>query len=371
MKILFDHQTFVYQNYGGISRYFTELIYALKNEYQIDVEVQNIYSYNENLAEKQLAKNNHIFKNIKGGWRVPHWFAHINKMFVKQKLLKGIDIFHPTYYDTYYLKYLGNTKFVLTLHDMIHEKYLSDSNSTKTNLQVIENKKILASKASKIIAVSESTKRDIIEMYGIDEAKIEVIYLSNSLLPPVEKYVPTINIPKEYILFVGARAGYKNFSLFLHSITSLLIEKENLHLVCAGGTPFTEEELNQILKSKLNNKIIRVPVDDKILAYLYQNAICFVFPSLYEGFGIPTLEAFACGCPLVLSNTSSMPEVGGDAAVYIDPASELSIYEGVKKVVENKDLQIELIEKGYLQVKKFSWKKCVDEHYNLYVNLNK
>jgi glycosyltransferase involved in cell wall biosynthesis len=109
--------------------------------------------------------------------------------------------------------------------------------------------------------------------------------------------------------------------------------------------------------------------DDKLLAYLYQHALCFVFPSLYEGFGIPTLEAFACGCPVVLSNTSSMPEVGGDAAVYIDPHNRQSIYDGVKQVIENTALQEEMKRKGYEQFKKFSWKKCVDEHYQLYKKL--
>ena len=120
----------------------------------------------------------------------------------------------------------------------------------------------------------------------------------------------------------------------------------------------------------ITKQLMQLNINDNILAYLYQHAACFVFPSLYEGFGIPTLEAFSCGCPVVLSNLSSMPEVGGEAVMYINPEKEESIYEGVKKVIENKLLRNELIEKGYRQAEKFSWEKCVDAHYRLYNNLN-
>lgn len=366
MKILFDHQTFNYQNYGGISRYFIEVISGLKKDHAADVDLQLVYSHNEHLIEKNLHPTKPFLKKMKGGWRLQKGLSWYNKILVKRKLAKGVDIFHPTYFDTYYLNSLGKAKFLLTIYDMIHETRLV--NNTKDNLTIKENKKILVEKATKIIAISESTKKDIIEIYGTDPDKIEVIYLSSSLLP-VENYVPAKTIPVKYILFVGNRKDYKNFSLFFKAITPLLQSDKELHIICAGGSKFQENEMAEFVSSGVQDQVLHMNFDDKLLAYLYQNAQCFVFPSLYEGFGIPTLEAFACGCPVVLSNTSSMPEVGGDAAVYIDPHNEESIYNGVKQVVGNTALQDEMRRKGYEQFKKFSWKKCVDEHYQLYKKL--
>ncbi|MGG9970613.1 glycosyltransferase family 4 protein [Ferruginibacter sp. SUN002] len=370
MKVLFDHQTFIYQNYGGISRYFIEVISALKQKYPADIDLPLLYSHNEHLIEKQMNPTKPILKKIKGGWRIQHLMARYNRVVIKKRLAKGVDVFHPTYFDTYYLNSLGKARFLLTIYDMIHEKRLVVTDNTKANLEVVTNKKILVERADKIIAISESTKKDIIEIYGTDPDKIEVIYLSSSL-QPVKEYSPSIKIPEKYILFVGNRRSYKNFELFFQSVSSLLKEDKDLHIICAGGKKFSEAEIANIESFDLQSRVLQMNFDDKLLAWLYQNAICFVFPSLYEGFGIPTLEAFACGCPVVLSNTSSMPEVGGDAAMYIDPSSRESIYNTVKKIIESPSLQQEMRTKGYEQLKKFSWQKCADEHYHLYKKIIK
>ncbi|MES2430044.1 MAG: glycosyltransferase family 1 protein [Bacteroidota bacterium] len=365
MKILFDHQTFNYQNYGGISRYFIEVINGLKKNYSADVDLQLVYSHNEHLIEKNLHPTKPFLKTIKGGWRLQKILSRYNEILIKRKLAKGVDIFHPTYFDTYYLNSLGKAKFFLTVYDMIHETRLVITNNTKANLEVIKNKKILVEKATKIIAISESTKNDIIAIYGTDPNKIQVIYLASSLLP-VKNYLPEKALPEKYILFVGNRKSYKNFTLFFESVIPLLKADKDLHIICAGGKKFNDDEIAELQSSELQDQVLQMNFDDKLLAYLYQNALCFVFPSLYEGFGIPTLEAFACGCPVVLSNTSSMPEVGGDAAAYIEPDNQESIYTVIKQVIENTALRNEMKKKGYKQLEKFSWQKCIDEHYNLY-----
>lgn len=368
MKILFDHQTFNYQNFGGISRYFTEIVKGLKGKYPIDVDLQLLYSHNEHLIESKLNPTKTFLRNIKGGWRVQNLLAKVNKFFVNRKLVKGVDIFHPTYYDTYYLPYLGKAKLVLTVYDMIHEKGLFPSTLNKLVAETVENKKKLAKRATTIIAISESTKKDLVDIFEISPEKIEVIYLSASLKPDVS-YTPSIQIPQKYILFVGNRSNYKNFHSFYNSIIPLLKEDANLHLVCAGGKQFSLSERNKFISDGLENQVDYISIDDKLLAYLYNNAICFVFPSLYEGFGIPTLEAFNCGCPVVLSNTSSMPEVGGDAVQYINPHDPESMYKEIKAVVKSEALQQSLRERGYQQAKKFSWDKCAYEHYQLYGKL--
>ncbi len=364
MKVLYDHQIFSYQNYGGISRYFVEIIDGLKKYSDVTPVIKLLPSDNVYLLEKNMNPFNLI---IKKGFRRSTWMNNwLTKRYfylIEKKIIKGVDIFHPTFYDTYYLNYLDNTPFVLTIYDMINEK-LPQYNQ-KATIPVMENKKLLAHKASKIIAISESTKNDIVELYGISPDKIAVIYLGNSL-SPVASFVPQVQVPQKYILFVGKRDGYKNYELFVKSIAALLNKDKELYLICVGGSGYIPEEEKIHATLGVANQVHQLNTSDDMLAYLYQHALCFVFPSLYEGFGIPTLEAFACGCPVILSNTSSMPEVGGDAVAYIDPTNAKSIYEETKKLVEVAEHRLKLIEKGYHQLKKFSWQKCVEEHYELY-----
>jgi glycosyltransferase involved in cell wall biosynthesis len=129
----------------------------------------------------------------------------------------------------------------------------------------------------------------------------------------------------------------------------------NSSLICAGGGNFTVQERKDINRLQLSDKIIQMDIDDNMLPYLYSKAQAFVFPSLYEGFGIPVLEAFACGCPVLLSNRSSLPEVGGDAARYFDPESVPSLVERLAEVIEDKAIADDMKTKGINRSKLFSW----------------
>lgn len=380
MKVLFDSQIFKAQKYGGISRYFSELFkyfntvegfqYELPirdtdNEYlkkippfsNMDLSRETLFPNINSKLRRVLNKLNDIFDKD----------SNINR--TKRVLQKqNFDIFHPTYYSTYFLKYLKNKTLVLTVHDMIHELYpkyfFLDRGRTRSN------KRKLILQADKIIAISENTKKDIIRFYNIPEEKIKVIYLGNSL-EPIQNIPPNApEIPEKYILFVGARGLYKNFTYFIESISPLLKKDKNLNIIVAGGyskkNNFSGKENNLFKKLDVEKQIFQYSIDDNILAYLYQNAICFVFPTLYEGFGIPVLEAFACDCPAVISNTSSLPEVGGDAAIYFDPTDSESILKSITKVVHDKDLRQQMILRGQEQLKKFSWEKTAKETLSLY-----
>jgi len=366
MKVLYDHQIFTSQIYGGISRYFFELIKHFKNNNETKYELSLKYSNNyylkklNNLSYKTFLEN----YSFKGKYRL---LNILNKKVSKEYISKGdYDIFHPTYYDPYFLDYIGRKPFVLTIYDMIHEIYPEMfSSKDKTS----ERKKTLAQKATKIIAISENTKRDIIKFLGIGENKIEVIYLGNSF--NINKDDKTINImtPRKYILFVGSRRGYKNFELFIEAISPLLNDDVKLNVVCAGGGKFNDMEIEKLKNLKIKDKVFYYSGSDSVLAYLYQKAVAFIFPSLYEGFGIPILESFTFGCPAICSRTSSLPEVAGDAAIYFDPTDKLSILNNIHKVIYNDELKKQLISKGVERVKEFTWEKTAKKTKMLYEDI--
>jgi len=367
MKILYDHRIFTSQKYGGISRYFYELMSQFDKINNIKTKTSLIVSNNHYISGKQFTKHFDLLPNqqFRGKKRL---FNLLNKFNVIRELKKqNFDIFHPTYYDPYFLEYLGDKPFVLTVHDMIHEKF---SELFSPNDKTTEYKKLLVQKAMKIIAISQSTKKDLIELLGVDESKIELVYLGNSMLLDNQKSFD-INLPNKYILFVGSREGYKNFDRFLSSVSRLLFDDKDLHLICVGGGGFCSRELIKIETMKIENQVTQYNLNDDTLAYFYSKALAFIFPSLYEGFGIPVLESFACSCPLICSDTSSLPEIAENAAIYFDPFSEDSICEATEKVIYDETLQDELSKKGFEQLKKFSWEKTAIETKKVYESVVK
>lgn len=364
MKILFDDQIFTGQKIGGISRYFSQLFKNFEESSLIDYRLPLIYS--ENIYLKDLKKvKNYAFlegKEFKGSYRLLSFLNKLNRLSSKCSLsCANFDVFHPTDYNPYFLEYLNGKPFVMTIHDMIHEMYAGEF--FKVDDTSIERKKLLAQKAAKIITISENTKKDIIKFYGIDDSKINVIYHANSLNVD---FVTSISVPERFLLFVGARGRYKNFNFFIKSISSILQREKNLHVICVGGSNFTSEEQSFFVETGIDDKILHYIVSDSQLVYLYKKAIAFVFPSLYEGFGLPILEAFACGCPVVATDCEVFREVGQEAALYFDSRSSDSILQAVAQIIENKKLRTDLVLKGSVREKSFSWKIAAQKTFNIY-----
>jgi glycosyltransferase involved in cell wall biosynthesis len=351
MKILYDHQIFSGQKFGGISRYFYELMNHSKGLF--DYEVSGLFSENEYVRPLQVYRRFPIQSHFKGKGRIVNY---LNKLDSIQKIKKGnYDVLHPTYYDPYVLQ--KKTKpLIITVYDMIHELF---PNYFQHDRITVKNKKDMILNADKIIAISENTKKNILKLYPeIDQEKIIVIYLGTS-------YKILDNTKKEnYILYTGQRSEYKNYKSFLIAIAPLLL-KYDLNLICTGQSFNSLEE--QIMDDlHITKRITCKFVSDEELIGLYSKAIIFVFPSFYEGFGIPVLEAFAAGCPAVLSNTSSLPEIGGNAALYFDPYSIEDMRSIIEKVIISPSLQVELINKGKEQVKKYSWSRCAEDTAKVY-----
>jgi glycosyltransferase involved in cell wall biosynthesis len=366
MKILFDYQTFSLQNFGGISRYYAELVNGV-NQTERDVAyLPLVFSNNVHLRESGISVRNFLLNQ--NFYKKQQIIYRTNKLYtIAQLSRKNFDIFHPTYYDPYFIPHLKSHPFTITFLDMIHERFGTKYKELSDGGLITKNKQLLADRADKIIAISESTKRDIVELLGVDPRKIEVIYLGNSLCP-VENVNTSRQAPEPYLLFVGRRERYKNFDGLLQIIHPIL-KKYGLKLICAGGDPFTSEEQERICKVGADKLVRQQPINDHTLTQLYHQATAFIFPTLYEGFGIPVLEAFACNCPCIVSNLSSLPEVAGDAALYFDPNQPESIAVAIEKLLCDTQLRQMLIEKGRTQLNRFSWQRTVNETLRFYRTL--
>jgi len=386
MKILYDYQIFTKQNYGGVSRYFYELMDNLR-AHKIDIEIPINYSKNIYIKEADFLsrplKGYTEYKDFLLGLR-PKGKAKIYKLLQKLNFIKNaetanqkisierlkkqnFDIFHPTYYDSYFLKYIGKKPFVLTIYDMIHETY---PELFSADNKIARQKKILAQKADKIIAISENTKKDIIKFIGINEDKILVIHLGNSINRQENNLKINTDLlkklPEKYILFVGNRASYKNFDNFSKALIPLFKINKKLNAVCAGGGEFSDKEINFFKTFNITDKFRQYSVNDSDMTLLYKNALVFVFPSLYEGFGLPILEAFNCGCPVAASNRGSLPEIAGNAAAYFNPEDISSITDAINNIIADDGTKEKMKKNGFEQLKKFSWEKTAEKTLDVY-----
>ncbi|AFK01578.1 glycosyl transferase group 1 [Emticicia oligotrophica DSM 17448] len=354
MKILYDHQSFSGARYGGVARYFYDLMHNLKYEQGVEVELALQFSNNDYLKNEDIKKVI-PFSFFLGYGRTNMMFSHINRLNSALHLLRNnFDVFHPTYFNDYFFTFLSKKKpFVITHHDVIPEKF-STQYACLDGFDKYHKQKVLE-KASKIIAVSENTKQDILEIFKIEPEKVEVIYHSTHFATFKPNDSIKINVPARYLLYVGNRDNYKNFDVYVEAIAPLLKKQDDLHLICAGNGKFTPTEQELFKSLNVEKRIIHHEIEnDDVLYQLYNHALAFVYPSLYEGFGIPILEAFACECPVILSNRSCFPEVGQDAAIYFNPIDKEQIAHEVEKVIDNQALRRELIEKGKKRLQDFS-----------------
>lgn len=367
MNIFFDHQTFSLQAFGGISRYYAELITGINYTLDNHAYLPLVFTENVHLKEKGLRIKNLLPKT--SFYKKEQIIYRSNQAYnITQLHTKPFDVFHATYYDPYFIPHLKGRPFTVTFLDMIHEKFSFQFSGLSDSNLVTKQKQLIADRADRIIAISESTKRDVIELLGIDPAKIDVIYLGNSLKPVVEVDVDQ-HSEYPYVLFVGRRERYKNFEGMLQIIHPLL-KKHKMKLVCAGGGLFSRYEKELIHKLNVDDFVVYRPIDnDVVLQKMYRQAIAFIFPTMYEGFGIPVLEAFASDCPCIVSNLSSLPEVAGNAALYIDPMRPDSMPDAIEQLLHDNELRQKLIEAGREQLSQFSWQRTVDKTLNLYKSL--
>jgi glycosyltransferase involved in cell wall biosynthesis len=243
---------------------------------------------------------------------------------------------------------------------MIHELYPQQFSRRDPTAR---DKKKIVQNSDAVICISRSTKHDLMLYCNVPEERIKVIYLGNSLKLEVKS--PRI-VDAPYILYVGLRDGYKNFDLLLTAYARSEKINRDFKLVCFGGGQFNSHERSLIRSMNLGDKVFNYSGTDEPLANLYKYASAFIYPSLHEGFGIPPLEAMGYGCPVLVSNTSSVPEVVGQAGLYFNPTNVDDLTFQLDKILRDDMLRKDLIQQGYEQEKKFSWDRCAKETLKLY-----
>ena len=315
-------------------------------------------------------------------YKIPNRFLDISSHFFNypkiDSLLKEVDVFFSPH--IFLSSVSKKCKTITTFHDLSFEKYPKFYSANKNYWHFSMNPKKQARKADKIIAVSKSTKSDLIEIYRINPDKIKVIYSGinqkskiknqkSKILEVQKKY----NLPKKYILYLGTLEPRKNIIGLIKAFELLKKKKlsshfsqngsSNIKLVIAGSKGWLYKNIFKMVENSPVKKDIIFTgfIDDEDKPILYSQAELFVYPSFYEGFGFPPLEAMALGTPVVTSNFSSLPEAVGNAAIMINPHNLDELYKAMETVLSNNKLKNILVARGLEHAKKFSWQKCARE----------
>ncbi|MDP8230827.1 MAG: glycosyltransferase family 1 protein [Candidatus Gorgyraea atricola] len=283
------------------------------------------------------------------------------------RVLRDLDVFHTSSYD---LEKPKKAKYIVTIHDVIIKAY-PHGHSEQTIKEVDEKLKRVLGEADVLVADSYNTKADLVKFYGVGEKRITVIYPGVNVRDPVPVASLRYGAGKgngEYILFVGTLEPRKNVEGVIKAFDWLKKEygiKHKLYIVGMKGWMF--ENIFKVYEaSEFKNDIIfKGYVDDGELDRLYRQATLFVYPSFYEGFGFPVIEAFSYGLPVVTSRTSSCGEIGKDSALLVDPANYKDIGERILKILNSEDLQKELANRGIDRAKEFSWDRTAKEFLKL------
>lgn len=362
IKIAFDHQIFTRQRYGGVSRYFAQLATCLKDLHEEPLIFAGFYQ-NEYLRhlDPAIVRGGYTQGLIKRGQNIRYIANDI-----RTKLTLGRwqpDLTHQTFY---YAKgrALAHIPAVLTVYDMIDELFPSLPGQIN---EMSQRKRKAVEQADHVICISHSTAADLHRLFGTDRKKISVVHLGFEVFSKSDGVHCEFERP--YLLYVGQRGGYKNFQKVLEVFASSGLQQE-FDFVAFGGGNFTDAEKVVIQKLEIRSERVRqVTGDDSLLADLYRGARALVYPSLYEGFGLPPLEAMALNCPVASSNSSSMPEVCGTAAEYFDPTNAEEMAHALSRVLRDEPRRAELIQQGRQRIDSFSWQKCASETRDVYTRI--
>ena len=379
MKILYDYQAFDIQRSGGVSNVFSLLVDEVKKREEVFVGITsttNLYMLARGYPTEEGTLNRLINAGkIDAGTDLSDidW-KKVNKIYSRNAIKRGdYDVFHPTHYDPYFLEFMPDKPYVVTVHDLAFERLRNYIQfNERMCLADFDKRRDIMASASKVIAISEATKKDIVDIYKVPESKIEVVYNAYRELPENYVYNNPFNFP--YILYVGTRQGplnYKCFIPFFNQIVPFMKEHKDFKLICTGQK-FTKFELDMFRQYGLEDRVENHYLNEDGLNNLYHHAFCFVFPSEFEGFGLPILEAYKNDCPALLNNIPVFHEVAGDCGMYFDITDGKSLNERLEYLFEmNEDDRNALIIKQKERLPLFTPGKMAEGYINVYKSVLK
>lgn len=364
MQIVYDYQIFSLQRHGGISRYFYEIATRIARFDGTHVTILAMVHMNDYLRRPGPA-------SVLGTY-VPHVpktgtiRRSVNRVLASRWLKQEApDVLHRSYYSPS-RGTPARSRIVVTVFDMIHEKF---PQFFRRNDNTAEIKAAAVQNADRVICISEKTKADLVELLPVDPAKVSVVHLGTMRKPRSRRFHDRL-IQDPYLLYVGERRGYKNFRKLLTAFATSPALSQSVRLACLGGGPLTRQECELIARLRLKEgSVIQLSGNDDVLANLYTHASALVYPSLYEGFGMPPLEAMSFQCPVVCSNTGSLPEVVGEAAELFDPFNIDSMIAAIERVLFSTARSAALRKLGMERLRHFSWDRCASQTHMVYQSM--
>jgi glycosyltransferase involved in cell wall biosynthesis len=372
MKVCVDVSAAVHHR-AGLGRYAQELTAALLDVAGGDEYIAFYNRPTQAQVDPPLNRLRHLTTNLPNKpWRMSALLAHYLG-FAQDRLFPGVDLFHAT---DHLLPRLARVRSVFTLHDLAFRFYPQTHTAWNRRFLNVMMPHFLRA-ADAVIAVSEHTKRDAVRAYGLDEAKVKVVYegVPPRFRPATPEAAAAVrqkySLPERFVLFVGTIEPRKNLSTLLTAFGQFKEWGGEHHLVIVGRKGWLYESFFRQLRASGWERNVIFPgfVSDVDLPALYGGAEFFVFPSLYEGFGLPPLEALACGTPTLCADSSSLPEVVGDAALLVPPLDVAAWAEAMQRLACDANLRAALRARGPERARQFTWERAARKTAEIYTQV--
>jgi len=369
MRIAYDHQAFCRRPYTGISRYFTALADALDAEASVEARVFAPLHVNAFL-DASLKHLVHGRRVLRPPALVRPVLRGLNGVLARPAMRRfRPDVVHETYYQSRSMA-PARTPTVLTVFDLIHERFPEEF---PVYDRLLPAKRRAIARAARILCISERTRADLLRYYPIPPERASVVHLGVSPPRPpesaAEARLAAAAGNEPFLLYIGQRGGYKNFDALLRAYAGSAVLPGAVRLLCVGGDAPSGAERDQLAALGVADRVRHVVGSDVVLAAAYRGAVALVYPSRYEGFGLPLLEAMAHGCPVAASRGGALPEVLGDAGLSFDPEDIEAQRRVIETLVASGETRHRLRALGLERARGFSWQRCARETLEIYRSL--
>jgi len=351
MRLAVDEQIFAIQPYGGISRYFTELLRQFVRHVPTQVDLLPMRAP---VVNRYLLDDPELASALEVRQARSEWTA-LARYFALPRAHPASDIVHNTFYLPHGLASTRGAKRIVTVYDMIPELLPQ----TRRRLDFLTLKRRYVQTADHVICISEATKRDLLRVFGEITPPVSVVHLGvDARFHPGAERLP--QLPEHYVLMVGNRGQYKDGDVLFRAFAGIAEEHPDLHLVCVGGGTWSRSESELLSTLGIASRCSQIDLDDHLMPSVYTHAAAFVFPSRFEGFGLPALEAMACATPTILTNATSLPEVGADAATYFAPGDVVGLSHALQAILTDPDFAKRLSDAGVQRAATFTWRRTAE-----------